>query len=53
MQNVFKKLITVAVFIYLILSLWGPAALPGDTNSGAEPPYQLLSDIPLKEAEQD
>lgn len=53
MQNVFKKLITVALFIYLILSLWSPAAHPGNANPGGEPSYQLLSDIPLPETEED
>lgn len=53
MQNVFKKLITAALFIYLILSLWGPAALPDNANPGGEPSYQLLSDIPLKEMQED
>lgn len=53
MQNVFKKLITAALFIYLILSLWSPATLPGNANPGGEPSYQLLSDIPLKEMQED
>lgn len=53
MQNVFKKLITAALFIYLLLSLWSPAALPGNANPGGEPSYQLLSDIPLKEMQED
>ncbi len=53
MQNVLKKLIATFLFIEMILSLWGPGALPDNTNPGGENSYQLLSDIPDKGMEHD